>query len=41
MLSAVQIHNNSQVDFKSELFIVTSVIATIGSISNPHAGMLM
>jgi hypothetical protein len=27
MLSAVQIHNNPQVDFKSELFIVTSVIA--------------
>jgi hypothetical protein len=27
MLSAVQIHNNPQIDFKSELFIVTSVIA--------------
>jgi hypothetical protein len=27
MLSAVQIHNNPQVDFKAELFIVTSVIA--------------
>jgi hypothetical protein len=27
MLAAVQIHNNPQIDFKSELFIVTSVIA--------------
>jgi hypothetical protein len=27
MLTAVQIHNNPQVDFKSELFIVTRVIA--------------
>ena len=27
MLTAVQIHNNPQIDFKSELFIVTTVIA--------------
>jgi hypothetical protein len=27
MLSAVQIHNNPQIEFKSELFIVTTVIA--------------
>lgn len=27
MLSAVQIFNNPQIDFKSELFIVTNVIA--------------
>lgn len=27
MLTAVQVHNNPQIDFKSELFIVTTVIA--------------
>jgi Domain of unknown function (DUF3644) len=27
MLTAVQIYNNPQIDFKSELFIVTSVVA--------------
>ena len=27
MLAAVQIHNNPQIEFKSELFIVTTVIA--------------
>ena len=27
MLTAVQIYNNPQIDFKSELFIVTTVIA--------------
>lgn len=27
MLTAVQIHNNPQIDFKSELFIVTTIIA--------------
>jgi hypothetical protein len=27
MLTAVQIYNNPQIDFKSELFIVTTMIA--------------
>nr|WP_165420428.1 DUF3644 domain-containing protein [Edaphobacter modestus] len=27
MLTAVQIYNNPQIDFKSELFIVTTVVA--------------